>query len=196
MIKKTAAILGGSILVAAGINLFIIPNHLLDGGIVGIGLIGKYLFELRPGMTIILLSIPLYTLAFFHNRAFFYNGIHGLLVSSFFIDLFYPLSFWDAPPILISSLLAGILVGLGIGIMLTADISSGASDLLALMLAKITNMNAGIIIFLIDCMVLLLGYFTVEEVTILYSAIMVTVIGITTSTILSLFKKDRHSYRF
>ncbi|MUK89966.1 hypothetical protein GMD78_16465 [Ornithinibacillus sp. L9] len=196
MIKKTIAILLGSGLLAAGINMFIIPNHLLDGGIIGLGLIGKYVFELKPGLTIILLSVPLYTIAFFYNRDYFYNGVHGLFVSSFLIDLFRPLSTWDAPSILVSSLIAGIMVGTGIGIMLSANISSGASDLLALMLSKVTHINAGIIIFIFDCVVLLLGSFIIEEVTIFYSAIMVTMVGITTSIILTIFRKDRRSYRF
>ncbi|WP_072888844.1 YitT family protein [Ornithinibacillus halophilus] len=189
MIKKAIAILIGSSLLALGINLFVIPNHLLDGGIIGLGLIAKYAFELKPGLTIIALSIPLYGVAFFFNRTYFYNGIHGLLISSFLIDFFFPLSFWEAPPILISSILAGILIGTGIGIMLSAEISSGASDLLALLLARLTNVNAGIFIFIIDCFVLLIGSFYIQEVTIFYSAIMVITIGITTSSILRYFRK-------
>lgn len=190
------AIFIGSVLLALGINLFVIPNHLLDGGIIGLGLLGKYVFGLKPGLTIIYLSIPLYIIAFIYNRSYFYNGVHGLFVSSFLIDLFNPLSSWDAPPILISSILAGVIIGFGIGILLSANISSGASDLFALMLSTILNINAGIIIFFFDCIVLLLGSFVVQEVTIFYSAIMVTMVGVTTSAILRIFRKERHTIYF
>lgn len=186
MIKKVVTIIIGSLLIAIGINYFVIPNHLLDGGIIGIGLIGKYAFGLKAGLIIILLSFPLYIISFFYNSTYFYNGIHGLLVSSFFIDVFQPLSLWDTPPIIVCSLTGGLLIGTGIGLMLLSDTSAGGTDLLALMLAKITSLNVGIYIFIIDSVILLFGWMVISEVTIIYSAIMVAMVGLTTTTIVKL----------
>ncbi|WP_085991428.1 YitT family protein [Oceanobacillus senegalensis] len=195
MLKKGLAIIIGSTFIALGINSFVIPNHLLDGGIIGIGLLAKYLFEVKVGLTIILLSTPLYVIAYFYKRRYFYNGVHGLLVSSFFIDLFHPLSEWylDDIPILIGTVIAGILIGLGIGIMLGNDISTGGLDLLALMLANITSINAGVYILIMDCLILLIGSFVIPEVTIFYSACMVLMIGFTTSLIINRFSKYKKS---
>ncbi|OZU88708.1 hypothetical protein CIL03_10490 [Virgibacillus indicus] len=186
MIKKIVSIIIGSSLIAIGINTFILPNHLLDGGIIGLGLIAKYAFGLKPGLTIILLSIPLYVIAFFYNRTYFINGVHGLLISSFFIDLFHPLSLTESAPILISSLTGGLLIGSGVGIMLISETSTGGTDLLALILSKITSINAGIYIFTIDCIILFFGWLFIPEVTIIYSSILVIMIGITTSTIIKI----------
>lgn len=72
--------------------------------------------------------------------------------------------------------------------MLLNNISTGATDLLALILSKITKMNAGILIFFIDCIVLLIGWFVVTEVTFFYSVIMVITVGLTTSWIIKHFK--------
>ncbi|TMN21292.1 YitT family protein [Lentibacillus cibarius] len=187
MLKKIAFILFGSVLVGIGINYFVIPNHLVDGGVIGLGLIAKYMLELKPGLTIIILSLPLYLFAWSHFRSYFYNGIHGLLTSAFFIDLFHPLMALETPPIFISSISGGLLLGTGIGLMLLAEASAGGSDLLALMLAKVTPLNVGVIILIIDSIVIVLGWFIIQETTFMYSALMVGMIGLTTSVITSLF---------
>ncbi|RLL43956.1 hypothetical protein D8M04_13765 [Oceanobacillus piezotolerans] len=191
MLKKAIAILLGSILIATGINLFVIPNHLLDGGIMGVGLIAKYALGVKPGLTIIILSTPLYLIAFFYNRSFFYNGVHGLLVSALFIDFFHPISYWNPSGgfLLTGAIIGGVFIGTGVGILLLNDISTGGTDLLALILSNITAINAGIFIFLIDCMVLLFGWFTIQKVSFSYSLIMVITIGLTTTGIISKFSK-------
>lgn len=193
MIKKVVTIIIGSFFIAIGINYFVIPNHLLDGGITGLGLIGKYAFGFKTGLTIILLSLPLYIISFFYNRTYFYNGIHGLLVSSFFIDVLYPISLWDPAPIVFSSLAGGLLIGTGIGLMLLSDTSAGGTDLLALMLAKITSLNVGIFILIIDSIILLFGWIVISEVTIIFSAIMVAMVGLTTTTIIKFFNTNKGS---
>ncbi|GGB36178.1 hypothetical protein F3157_03580 [Virgibacillus dakarensis] len=192
MVQKIVSIIIGSVCVAIGINCFLIPNHLLDGGIIGLGLIAKYTVGLQPGLTIIVLSLPLYMIAWFHYRKYFYNGLHGLLFSSFLIDYFRPLSHMYTAPILISSLTGGLLIGTGVGIMLLANISTGGTDLLALMLSKLTSINVGIYILMIDSIVILFGWIVIQEATITYSAIMVLMVGLTTSFITSCFAPKRN----
>ena len=53
LIKKGLVILVGSVFIALGINLFLIPYKVLDGGIIGIALILNYLWGLKPGLMII-----------------------------------------------------------------------------------------------------------------------------------------------
>jgi uncharacterized membrane-anchored protein YitT (DUF2179 family) len=45
MLEKAIAIVVGSILLGIGINVFLVPYELLDGGIIGIGLIIKYIWK-------------------------------------------------------------------------------------------------------------------------------------------------------
>ncbi|RKJ17248.1 hypothetical protein D7X33_46885, partial [Butyricicoccus sp. 1XD8-22] len=60
---KGLVIIIGSILISLGINLFLVPYEILDGGIIGIGLILNYLWNLKPGLMIICLSIPIFMIA-------------------------------------------------------------------------------------------------------------------------------------
>jgi uncharacterized membrane-anchored protein YitT (DUF2179 family) len=181
LLQKIIAVVAGSLLIGVGINAFLVPYHLLDGGIIGISLIIKYVWEYPPGLMIILLSIPLYLYAWFYFRLYFYNSLHGLLTSSFFIDFLHPLRYWEHPPIFLSSLIGGFLVGTGIGMMLQVETSTGGTDLLAQFISKATQLNVGVVIFVIDGIVILVGGYIIGANSLFYSAIAITAVGITTS---------------
>lgn len=187
-LRRITSILAGSILLSIGINGFLVPYHLLDGGIIGISLILKYIWGFKVGLTIIFLSIPLYVIAWIYFRNYFYNSLHGLLFSSFLIDILSPLKNMVETPILQSAITGGVLVGAGIGIMLREDTSTGGTDLLAQFISKVTKLNVGMLIFIIDGIVLLIGSQTVGAQSFLYSIVAVTAVGITT-TVLTSFKE-------
>ncbi|MBA2875520.1 YitT family protein [Thermaerobacillus caldiproteolyticus] len=181
MFKKMVAIGVGSVLLAIGINVFLVPHHLLDGGIIGIGLIAKYIWQVKVGLTTMLVSVPLYIIAWFYYRPFFYNSLHGLLFSSLMIDVCSVLRGTVSVDPMISSIIGGIFVGTGIGMMLREETSTGGTDLLAQFIARITNWNVGIIIFIMDALIITVGSFLIGSTSFLHSFIVVTVVGIVTT---------------
>lgn len=181
-IQKGLAIIFGSILLSIGINLFLAPNEILDGGIIGLSLILHYLFNLKIGLTIILLSIPIFMIAWFKYRHYFYNSLHGLLVSSVTIDILKPLRFLINIEAIFSAIIGGFFVGLGIGIMLKFQTSTGGTDLLAQFISDQTKINVGIIL-LIDSFVVILGGLLLSPSTLLLSIITILCVGLATSTI-------------
>jgi len=183
MLKKLFSIFIGSVLLGIGINVFLVPHQLLDGGIIGIGLIIKYLWNIKVGLSIILLSIPLYIIAWFYYRPFFYNSLHGLLVSSFMIDLLSDLRGKIAVEPMIGSIIGGVFVGAGIGIMLREETSTGGTDLLAQFISEATKLNVGVIIFFIDIIIVTCGSLVIGSKSFLYSIVVVTVVGIVTSAL-------------
>ncbi|MFD2655256.1 YitT family protein [Gracilibacillus thailandensis] len=78
-------------MLAIGVNFFLIPFKLLDGGMIGLGLIIKYLVGIQAVLVIIFLNVPVFILAWIHQKDYFYNSLHGMLVSSFAIDYLAPL---------------------------------------------------------------------------------------------------------
>ena len=185
LLHKAIAIVIGSLALSVGINFFLVPFELLDGGVIGIGLIVQYMSGFRTGLVTIVLSIPIFTIAWFYYRHYFYNSLHGMLISSFLIDLLNPLhdyfiSFIQIPA-LISSIIGGIFVGLGIGIMLRNETSTGGTDLLAQFLASIFQINVGVMIFIIDVIVIWIGGLLISKETFLLSSVAIIFVGLTTS---------------
>ncbi|MDM5335210.1 YitT family protein [Ureibacillus composti] len=186
IIKKGLSIILGSFFVAIGVNVFITPYQILDGGVIGLALILHYLYHWQIGLMLILLSIPIFMIAWFKYRSFFYNSLHGLLISSFIIDLLKPLEtslqMFQIDGV-VSAILGGFFVGLGIGIMLRHDTSTGGTDLLAQFISDKTKVNVGIIIFFIDSAVVTLGGILLSTSTLLLSIITILVVGFTTSVV-------------
>ncbi len=189
MLKVVFIIVTGSIFVGIGINLFFVPHHFLDGGMIGIGLISHYWFGFKPGLTIILFSIPLYMLAFIKDRILFNNSIHGLWLSSLMIDIFdeWKSVFMFSP--LVSAFLGGAFVGIGIGLMLRGNSATGGSDLLAQLIGKNFGWNVGKLIFAFDSIVLIIGLPIIGLESFLYSLLAVSTVGFFT-TILTHHKEE------
>jgi uncharacterized membrane-anchored protein YitT (DUF2179 family) len=183
--KKAIVIVFGSLILSVGINFFLVPFNLLDGGIIGIGLIINYIFGIKTGLTNIILSIPIFLVAWLRYRNYFYNSLHGMLISSFMIDLLYPLHNWFISfvqfPVLTSSIIGGTLVGLSIGIMLRYETSTDGTDLLAQFLANVFQINVGMIIFIIDAIVICIGGISISKETLFFSIVTITFVGLTIS---------------
>lgn len=180
IMEKMAAIIAGSLLVGVGINFFLIPYHLLDGGMIGIGLIIHYFLGLPTGLGVILSSIPLYIYAWYYEKKLFLNSLHGLLFSSLCIDIFSEAVIdWNLP-IYISAIIGGGLIGLGVGLMLRYGTSTGGTDMLAQIISRKSGLNAGVLIFFIDGCVLLFGLSVVDWAVFFYSFL--TIIAVATLT--------------
>ncbi|EOR25186.1 YitT family protein [Cytobacillus oceanisediminis] len=181
MIEKIAATFVGSLLIGIGVNGFLVPHHLLDGGIIGIGLILHYHYGIPTGLSMILLSIPLYILVWFYNKEYFIYGIFGFLISSFSIDILSFLRNLFSLNVVLSAILGGVVIGVGIGLMLRFETSTGGTDLLAQVLSNILSIQVGVIIFLIDGIVLLSGYKIVGFSTFIASFITIFCVAIFTT---------------
>lgn len=185
----------GCTFIAIGLNGFLVPFGLLEGGALGISLIIHYVMGVKVGLTFLLISIPIFILAWFFYRSFFYNGLHGMLLSSIIIDVFadvfggqlvtYPLT---------SAACGGIMIGIGAGIMLRSDISIGGTDLLAQMLARRLTINSGIMIFCFDIVIVTVGSFIIHSAHLLFSFVTVFFVGLTTSLIVLTRKEKNGRY--
>lgn len=184
ILHRTIVILIGSLLLGIGINGFLVPYHLIDGGIIGIALIIHYYFHIPVGFLMVILSIPLGIYTWLREPSFFYNSVVGLFVSAMFIDWLTPLKDQLHLPILLSSLMGGVLIGLGTGLMLRYKTSTGGTDLLAQLISKAFSLNIGIVIFMIDGLIVTAGLSFLGEVTFIFSCLTILTVGVISSLII------------
>jgi uncharacterized membrane-anchored protein YitT (DUF2179 family) len=191
MLKKLVIIGFGSTMISVGINMFILPFHLINGGIFGISLLLNYVWGLKVGLMFILLNIPIYLFALKKDPIYFYNGILGAVVSGCLIELSLPLSGIVQLPILSSVIIGAIIIGLGVGVMLRNHISPGGMDLLALLVAKWTKVNVGIIMVTLDAVIIIIGIFLLQDARLLYSLLIISIIGML-ATIITTYHRVKH----
>ncbi|MCM3724095.1 YitT family protein [Neobacillus cucumis] len=188
MLKKLAVIGFGSTMISVGINMFILPFHLINGGIFGISLLLNYVWGLKVGLMFILLNIPIYLFALKKDPIYFYNGILGAVFSGCLIELLLPLNGLVNLPIISSVITGATIIGVGVGVMLRNHISPGGMDLLALLIAKWTKMNVGVIMVTLDAVIILTGLFLLQDARLLYSLLIISIIGML-ATIITSFRR-------
>lgn len=185
MLKKLAVIGFGSTMIGIGLNGFILPFHLINGGMFGISIMFNYLWHFNIGITFVFLNIPVYLYAYKSDFNYFLYGLIGAFFSGFMIEFFVPLKDVFHLPIVSSVIIGGVVIGIGVGTMLRNHISPGGMDLLALLLAKRTKINVGIIAYAIDTMIIMMSLFILQEPRLLYSLLIVSIVGLLATVITS-----------
>lgn len=170
--KDYVFILFGLALYTVGFTAFILPYHVVIGGMAGLGTLVYFATGgLIPvavtmyGVNIMLLCAGGKVL----GRAFVMRTIFGATFASIFIGAVEGY-FLARPPLVdepaMSIVLGGILMGLGIGTIYIHNGTSGGSDIVAAMVAKVSNVSVGRTIMLVDMSIVALTFFLPFEGTI------------------------------
>jgi uncharacterized membrane-anchored protein YitT (DUF2179 family) len=83
--------------------------------------------------------------------------------------------------ILPSTIIGGLIVGVGVGLMLRYETSTGGTDLLAQLITKLTSINVGIVIFVIDALVIIGGVKVIGWEKFFYSFLTIFCVGVMTA---------------
>jgi uncharacterized membrane-anchored protein YitT (DUF2179 family) len=161
----------GSLLCAAAINGILIPNQFLAGGISGLSLLIHYLSPVVPvGVANFLLNIPLFVVGWlFVGRRFFWYSLAGMTIFS--AALLLPLPALPIHDPLLKALTAGIISGIGSGIILKSLGSGGGLDILSVILLKRFSIRIGTTVMGFDALLLLACLFHFSLEIVLYTLI-------------------------
>ena len=81
--KKYISIIIGSLIFAAGLEFFLIPNNILDGGVIGVSIIARHYIGLPLGVFIFLFNIPFLFLGYKQiGKGFSISSVIGIIVLS------------------------------------------------------------------------------------------------------------------
>lgn len=183
--KNAGLIMGGSLLYALGMNLFLTPLHLFSGGGVGLAqLLTLFLEQMIDvgnfnlyGIVYLLINIPLLFLAYFQlGYKFFIKTLIGSGAISLFITLIPTLTVPIVDDYLTSVLIGGIACGAGVGIILIAGGSGGGIDVVAMWAAKkFRNASVGKISLYFNVLLYAVMLFLFDAETVIYSLIFTVV---------------------
>ena len=145
-IRRVVLIIAGGFIGAAGVNLFLVPFHLITAGVAGLALLITYIAPAIPvGVLIALFNVPIMILGWILiDRKFIQWSIFGMAAFAFFLDLTHPWSNIRPVNDLYMALIAGgLLSGLGVGMTFRARGSMGGTDILAAILRKYYSTSIG-----------------------------------------------------
>jgi uncharacterized membrane-anchored protein YitT (DUF2179 family) len=189
----------GCAIAAFAIITINLNEKLADGGVTGMSLIFKHVFNINPALTIFVFNVPLVILAVINlKRGQVIRLIYGFLNLTFFVWLFGQLNIaLDLKgDILIAAILSGILVGIGYGIVFRFDGLTGGTDILSRILNDKFNIPMGTFFFLSDAVVLVLSLVYLDIRLMIYSLIYVAVASVVVNKITASGSHEKGIYIF
>ena len=165
----------GSFLVALSLTMFTIPNDIAPGGVSGLSTALAHITPIRVSAWSLLLNLPLLlcALRILGLLPMLLTLLCTVLVSGFIELNGALLPAYGGNPLL-GAVFGGVVCGLGVGILVLRGISTGGSDLLALLLkgSALPNIPTGTLLFAIDGAVVAVAVLVFKDIDVaLYSAI-------------------------
>ena len=164
-IKEYALITLGILLYVTGWNLFLIPNNLVGGGVSGVAAIIQYATKgfIKIGTTYFVVNAVLLVIALFIlGKGFGGKTVFAVIVASIGLNVlqgFIPTEIIQTLALdngkLMSTIMGGILVGVGIGMTMSQGGSTGGTDIIALIVNKYRNVSPGRMILWMDVVIIL-----------------------------------------
>lgn len=153
-IKKAIFIILGSALVSVGLEIFLVPNNIIDGGIVGVSIIVSHLTGLPLGIFLFLLNLPFLFLGYKQiGKTFAISTLFAVALMSIGTTLLHPV-----PPLTIEPLLAtvfgGIILGMGVGLVIRSGGSLDGTEIVAILVNKKSPFSVGETVMFINIFIL------------------------------------------
>lgn len=134
----------GPCVAAFALEVFLVPNNIIDGGIVGISIILSYLTKINLGLLIFVLNIPFFLLAFNKiGKRFVIQTFYAIGILSLAVDFLTTHHLPTTHDLLLATVFGGIALGTGVGIVLKNEGSLDGTEIMSLVLSKKFGFSVG-----------------------------------------------------
>lgn len=170
----------GSLITALALDIFLIPNKIIAGGVSGLATIVYYMLHLPVGLQMLGYNVVLFILGFkLLGLHFGFKSIYSAIALSLFVDFFNLVVKIPIPNLSSEALLApiygGALAGLGMGMVFWRGASTGGTDIIALIINKYTNISSGTGLMIIDSLITTFAIFVFGPIKAMYGILTIFV---------------------
>ena len=126
----------GAFITAAALETFLLPNNIIDGGVIGISMMVHYVTKWNLGLLIFCINIPFILLAFKKmGYKFIINTLFATIMLAIATNVFS--GFHVTEDLILSAIFGGIILGLGVGLILRNNASLDGTEMLSIILSKV-----------------------------------------------------------
>lgn len=151
-----------------GLNGFLIPNKFLDGGVMGLSLLGNLVTGIELPYLVVFLKLPFVVIAYTQvAKAFAFKTLIAITLLAFV------LAFVDFPTItddkLLISVFGGFFLGVGIGLSIRGGSVIDGTEVLAIYSSRKTTLTVGDVILILNILIFSLAAYIINIETALYA---------------------------
>jgi len=144
----------GAALFSIGLEIFLVPNNIIDGGIVGISIIVSHLSGLPLGIFLLVLNLPFLYLGYKQiGKTFAFSTLYAVSIMSggtWLLHSVKPLT--DDP--LLAAVFGGIILGVGVGMIIRFGGSLDGTEIVAILFTKRSPFSVGEIVMFFNVFIL------------------------------------------
>ena len=172
----------GSVLYAASVNCFSVPNNIAPGGLSGVATMIHYMVPAAPiGLTILILNVPLLVAAWLCiSRAFIVRTILCTMLSTVMMDVLAPFLPRYQGDMFLVSVMGGVFSGVGLGMIFLRGGSTGGTEIVARLLERrFPYVSVGRLMLIVDAVVIAISVFVFDNVESAMYAVVLTFVSST-----------------
>lgn len=153
-IRKYVILFLGTVIAAAALEFFLIPNNIIDGGIVGISIITSYLTNIPLGVFTFALNIPFLIFGYKQiGRTFVLSSLFSIISFSIWVSIFHPIP-GLTEDVLLAAVFGGVILGIGVGLIIRHGGSLDGTEIVAIVLSKRIVFSVGQIVMFFNIFIL------------------------------------------
>jgi len=158
----------GNLIMAVAVNMLIVPSHFISGGSTGVALIIQHFTSLPFSWIVSAINGIMFCVGFlFLGKKFAATTLLSTIIYPFFIDITAFLSSVElVRDPLIASIMAGVMMGAGLGMVIESGASTGGMDIPPIILERKLGWNVALLMNIQDLLILSyqLTYSSLEQI--------------------------------
>ena len=177
-IETVICVLLGNVVLAVAVAAFVVPHGIIMGGATGVALTINHYLNGNLSAVIFIVNIILFILGtFVSGKKFALTTLISTVVYPVFLSIVQAIPGITklTDNIMLASLYAGALLGLGIGLVVRVGSSTGGTDILALVLHKWFHIAVAVFMYIVDFLVLVCQVFFSTSEQVLYGILVLVV---------------------
>ena len=144
----------GAIVYSAGLDLFLVPNNVIDGGVVGISLMLQQVLGIPFSVLVVLLNLPFFYIGYKRLGAgLAVCATYAIVIVAFCSHVFATMQPFTRDPFL-ATIYGGIIMGVGVGVVIRSGGSTDGSEILAIVLDSKTSFSVGELVLFMNIFIM------------------------------------------
>ena len=154
IIQNYVMIIIGALIFAYGLEAFLVPNKVIDGGVTGISLILEELTHINFSIFLVVLNVPFLFIGYKQiGKSFTFQSLFGIILAALFTELFHNVQPVTDQPLL-AAIFGGIVLGLGVGLVLRNNGALDGTEILATLISSKGSFSVGQIVMFFNVFIL------------------------------------------
>ncbi|NGM84834.1 YitT family protein [Paenibacillus sp. 7124] len=151
---RTVMMVLGAGMMAVALEIFLVPNQMVDGGITGISIMLSHIFNIPLGILLTLLNLPFLIVGYKQiGKTFALSTLFAVVVMSIGTQLLHPVQPITVEPLL-AAVFGGVILGVGVGLVVRYGGSLDGTEIVAILVAKKLPFSVGEVVMFFNLFIL------------------------------------------